>query len=105
GACFASLFAISGAVILLWGIQGALASRKVLMHGTPSVGQVSAVSQSGSFWMLSYLYEVDGTMLAASLQTSDPIVLKYKEGDALHVVYDPDEPADSSVWPPLKLAF
>ncbi len=102
---FGAIFFGVGITVIFAGIRGMRRRARVLQLGAVTTGTVSEVRQGGGYWMFTYLYEVDGKVLSDRLQTKDNVVSKYAEGDLLHVVYEPDNPSFSTIWPPLQTAM
>jgi hypothetical protein len=98
--------------IFLWrkGIREARGELLPLENGLPALGEITAVQIDSSKSMngrnpryVQFVFSVNGHPYAGDVPNiMDPVELWKKPGDKIWVVYMPDNPEISSVWPPMK---
>lgn len=104
------IFPVIGIILWRKGIREAQDELLPLEQGTPVIGEISAVNIDYSKRInnrnprtIQFTFNANGRMYAGDVpNVMDPVELWKKPGDKIWVVYMPDNPDISSVWPPLK---
>lgn len=108
--CWSVIFPIIG--IFLWrkGLRDANNELIPLQHGATVKGEVTAIRVDGSKQIngrnpriLEFVFSANGQRFGGNVPNiMDPIEQWRRPGDQIWVLYMPDNPDLSSVWPPLK---
>lgn len=107
--CWTIIFPIIG-VFLWWrGAKTANEELKPLQYGKPVLGEIESISidhtkhiNGVSPFIVQFLFEINGQKFAGSVgNIFDRVDLTKKKGDSVWVVYMPEDPSLSSIWPPL----
>ena len=104
------IFPIIGIILWRKGIREANAELVPLEHGAHTEGVITDVSKdftkkiSGVHpKVLTFVFESGGKKHVGTVPNlMDPTVHRKRAGDKIWVVYLPDNPSVSSVWPPMK---
>ncbi len=108
--CWTIIFPIIGVFLWKKGIRIANEELNPLMNGAHVHGTITSVSQDTSIqingkspYQVEFLFEFQGRSIAGDVgNLFDPIVLMKNPGDKIWVVFLPEDPNQSSVWPPMK---
>ncbi|MBL7910829.1 MAG: hypothetical protein JNJ41_07240 [Bacteroidia bacterium] len=104
------IFPIIGIICWRKGIKEANNELIPLEHGTAILGQITSIERdytktinNKSPFVVEFLFEAGGQKHIGNVgNIFDPIDQQKKVGDKVWVVYMPENPALSSLWPPLK---
>lgn len=102
-------FVLLGLIFFIIGRRGAKKTLDAFLRGTAVAGHVVDVSidysqsvNSQHPWKLRYHFNVDGTLHEGSAVSYDSTVATRTAGQPLWVLYVPENPAQSTLYPPLK---
>ncbi len=104
------IFPIIGIICWRKGIKEANNELIPLEHGTAILGQITSIERdytktinNKSPFVVEFLFEAGGQKHIGNVgNIFDPIDQEKKVGDKVWVVYIPENPELSSIWPPLK---
>ena len=98
--------------IFLWrkGIKDAKKELVPLEHGTATIGVITGIRQdfskkinNESPFIIKFSFEAEGQKYSGDVGNIFDISVIYKKaGDQLWVVYMPEDPSLSSIWPPIS---
>ncbi|MFT5681230.1 MAG: hypothetical protein ACI8RZ_002136 [Myxococcota bacterium] len=108
GALFGGLFFAVGLIVAVVSIRSAKAALAPLQRGDSAVGTVVSVDRNRSFtedgrhpWLIDYTFTANDQTLGGTISSADPRMAGVEVGHSLHVVYLPEDPGQSAVWPPM----
>lgn len=108
GALFGGIFFAVGLTVALMSIKGAKESLAPLQRGSSAVGTVVSIDRNRSItedgrhpWLIDYTFTADGQTIGGTLSSADARMAGVEVGHSLHVVYLPEEPGQSAIWPPM----
>ncbi|HTF06049.1 MAG TPA: hypothetical protein VK826_18595 [Bacteroidia bacterium] len=104
------IFPIIGIILWRKGIREANAELVPLEHGAHTEGKITNIAKDYtkkingvSPKILTFVFESGGAKHVGTVPNlMDPVVHLKQPGDKIWVVYLPDNPSVSSVWPPMK---
>jgi hypothetical protein len=103
------IFMILGFVLFRIGRRGAKRTLKAFAEGTAVAGELADVSRDQSEatngqhpWKLTYHFNVDGAVHEGSATSYDSTVGKRAAGQPVWVLYLPKDPAQNTIYPPLR---
>lgn len=107
---FTIIFPIIGIILWRKGIRVANEELNPLMNGTATEGTITNITQNFSIkingrspFVVEFLFDFQGRKVAGDVgNLFDPSVLMKKPGDKVWVVFLPEHPEQSSIWPPMK---
>lgn len=108
GLCIISVFPLVGGGIGWTSYQKARSRVETLKSGRVAQGQVVSVDKDTTVavngrnpWRLTYLFEVEGARYQGSASSFDANMTRHEPGQAVHVVYLPQNPERNAPWPPI----
>ncbi len=109
GALLPFLFMIGGAFMMRIGRKKANGVLNAFRHGVAVQGSVSSVHLDTSQtingrhpWVLTYLFPVGSEMVEGSITSFSSAIETRAKGQPLWVLYLQDDPAHSTVYPPIR---
>jgi hypothetical protein len=109
GGGLGGVFALLGGGMLYYGVQQALGKIRPLEHGKATIGEVvdmyrdTSVSVNGRNPMaIVYLFKVHGYEYEGKGQSWKYSQHNLKVGDRVHVLFMPDDPEESVIYPPIN---
>lgn len=109
GAVVPGLMLLAGFSVFRYGRNKAVRIIRAARHGTAIAGEVASLNIDTTMsvnhkhpWKLAYHFTVDGHVWEGTVVTFDTTVAKKHHGQPLWVVYMPDDPAQNSLYPPVK---
>ncbi len=109
GALLPLLFMVLGTLLFFFGRRKAKRTLKAFAGGTAVAGEIVDVSLDRSEsinsrhpWKLTYHFRVDGNEHEGSATSYDSTVGKREAGQPVWVLYLPGNPAQNTIYPPLK---
>ncbi|MFT4979935.1 MAG: hypothetical protein ACI8S6_005847 [Myxococcota bacterium] len=107
GALFGGVFFAVGLTVAVISIRNAQASLAPLQRGACAVGTVVSIGRNRNLtedglnpWVIDYTFTAEQTW-GGSFSSADPRMAGVEEGHVLHVVYLPEDPGRSAIWPPM----
>jgi hypothetical protein len=108
GALLGGLFFAVGLTVAVMSIRAAAAAMAPLERGACAVGTVVSVGRNHSItedgrhpWLIDYTFTVDGQTWGGTISSADARMAGVTIGHTLHVVYLPEDPGQSAMWPPM----
>lgn len=102
GLLFGGIFGGIGGVTLGLGLKRLFQTRRIWREGHITVGRVARVGFDMSMringrnpMLVDYTYEIDGQPHQGTFSSTSPVLLQYKVGQPVHVLYDPRRPEQS----------
>ncbi len=102
------IFVLIGAPMAYAGWKGALDKIRPYENGVHALGEISEIFRDVSVtvngrnpWAVTYLYTVDGQTLEGRVTTWKYAPKMLKTGYHVHVLYLPEDPQQSVIYPPL----
>ena len=102
------LFLGAGVPILIWRYSLAQQTLNVLRLGEPVLGSIVdihenvAVEVNGRHpWTITYGFAVDGDEYEGKTTTLRPVGFTHHPGQPMYVLYLPDDPTQSTIYPPV----
>jgi membrane protein implicated in regulation of membrane protease activity len=100
------IFVAGGAALLVWRYGEAQKTAEVVRQGQAVLGRINAVQQSyhvrinGRYpWIITYRYVVNGQEHPGKVTTLSQPDLSQRPGKEVYVLYWPDEPGRSTIYP------
>jgi hypothetical protein len=111
GIVFTATVVLSILGIIFWrkGLRMANAELNPLMNGTSTHGTITSVDENSAVkingrspFVIDFVFNANGRQMTGSVgNLFDQSSRSKKTGDKVWVVYMPDDPEQSSIWPPL----
>jgi hypothetical protein len=100
------LFLGGGIGIMVWRYRVSDRTVNLLQEGDAGVGDIVSVSMNYQLtingrhpWTVEYDYEVDGALYGGKVTTLSTPDLSQQSGSPVYVLYMPDDPAQSTIYP------
>jgi len=108
GGLIGGAFFFGGVALVVWSWKTVQAGAETFRLGRAVQGTIDEVYQDGSIqvngrspWLIAYSFEVAGTPHSGSVHAWHPSAQDRARGQLVHVVYMPEDPARSTVYPPI----
>jgi hypothetical protein len=99
-------FVVFGAIFFLRGLQKSLQTVKILRDGQATLGEISDVSLNYRVrinkrhpWVIQYSFKVFGSEYQGKLSTLSQPDADQETGNAVYVLYHPDDPKKNTLYP------
>ena len=107
--CWTIIFPIIGIPMWIMGHGRARRTLQALVHGAPTRGRILGVELDRSQsinnrhpWRITYELDLpDGSRRRCHAEAWDRAITAWQPGHVLWIVYDPQDPRTSAIWPPV----